>query len=879
MNARVRVRFLAGGLLALGLVLACLRADLTAQAQSSTTVIATITSGRAGVIAANPNTNRIYAAQEDLNRIAVIDGTTNGIVATVSTQGFHTGIAVNPVTNRIYVSQQFGNSVRVIDGTTNSASDLPVSGSPGALAVNAATNRLYVVRTNNNDVAVFDAGTNTSLGAIAVSSPIGIAVNPVTNRIYVVSYLGASVAGSVSVFDGADNTLLGTVTIGIAPRMASVNTDTNRIYVTNYGENTVAVLDGASNAVIATIPVGANPVGIGVFPDNNRIYTGNNGNNTVSVIDGVTNTVAETVAVGSPVGGGASGIAVLPSLNQIYVSNDGGGYVSVLKHPATVPPPLPSGFYGEIRISANPPAIGSQVLAYVPGVVDPVGSATIQSQGNLVYSLGVRGDDTTTTVKDGGVATDPITFTLGGRVVATALWVGGTNVNLHIHPPDPVVTTSSPAHEGAAVTIDASSSLDWGNDIVSYAFDCDNNGAYELGPQATAIASCTFADGPSSQLVGVRIVDAQGGVGTTTTAISVQNVPPTATFNAPAAVDEGSSINLSLSAPADVAADLPDLSYAFDCGSGYGAFGPATSLSCTTSVTGSITVKGKLQDKDGGVSEYTASVTVNDVKPLSNAGGPYNGTAGQAVTLVGTPTCVSVDACTVEWFYNSTSLGKTNTVTHTWNTVGSHTVSFRVTDDDGNAVDASATVTITPATHAITLYPGWNLVSFNLNPTNTSVAAVLATVNGRYDLVYAWDASNQGWLKADNVPSSPDTLAMLTEKTGFWIHIVGGSAVTLSVEGSIPTTSAIALAATGQGWNLVGYPAAVSRALPGALQDNGVGTNFALVYSYRANQPLDQWQLFDRTAPNWANDLAGLDPGWGYWVKASANTTWNVSHE
>src|SRR5439155_465230 len=68
----------------------------------------------------------------------------------------------------------------------------------------------------------------------------------------------------------------------------------------------------------------------------------------------------------------------------------------------------------------------------------------------------------------------------------------------------------------------------------------------------------------------------------------------------------------------------------FDCGSGsgYGAFSGTSSTSCPTTDSGSRTVKGKIKDKDGGTTEYTASVTVNNVAPtatLSNDGPIYEG--------------------------------------------------------------------------------------------------------------------------------------------------------------------------------------------------------------------------------------------------------------
>ncbi|MDA1676801.1 YncE family protein, partial [Bacillus cereus group sp. TH152-1LC] len=82
----------------------------------------------------------------------------------------------------------------------------------------------------------------------------------------------------------------------------------NKIYVANSGANTVSVIDGATNTVVGgAISVGSGPSGIGVNTSTNKIYVANSGANTVSVIDGATNTV---VGSAIPVGSGPSGIGV-----------------------------------------------------------------------------------------------------------------------------------------------------------------------------------------------------------------------------------------------------------------------------------------------------------------------------------------------------------------------------------------------------------------------------------------------------------------------------------------------------------------------------------------------------------------------------------------
>jgi hypothetical protein len=177
----------------------------------------------------------------------------------------------------------------------------------------------------------------------------------------------------------------------------------------------------------------------------------------------------------------------------------------------------------------------------------------------------------------------------------------------------------------------------------------------------------------------------------------------------------------------------------------------------------------------------------------------------------------------------------------------------------------------TATTHSIALVSGWNLVSFNLRPADTAIATVLSSINDNYELVYAWNATTQLWMKYDpNVPYGA-TLTSMDETMGFWIKMTTGD--TLDVSGSAPSTSNIALKT---GWNLVGYPSQTNLVLPDVFSLHGVGTDFSLVYAYHANET-DVWKKYDRTAP-FGNDLTELVPGWGYWVKVGGDHTWDVSY-
>jgi YVTN family beta-propeller protein len=111
--------------------------------------------------------------------------------------------------------------------------------------------------------------------------------------------------------------VVATIPVGAGPQGIAVNENTNRIYVTNYSDNTVSVIDGNTDSVIATVPVGTAPSGIGVNPSTNKIYVVNhNSGSQISVINGDTNTVTAEV----PVNNNAFGVGIIPSTNRIYVT-------------------------------------------------------------------------------------------------------------------------------------------------------------------------------------------------------------------------------------------------------------------------------------------------------------------------------------------------------------------------------------------------------------------------------------------------------------------------------------------------------------------------------------------------------------------------------
>ena len=104
----------------------------------------------------------------------------------------------------------------------------------------------------------------------------------------------------------------------------------------------------------------------------------------------------------------------------------------VIVSPALAFPPLPSSFYGTVKVNGENAAEGTQVRALIDG--NPYAEGRTQLyQGESVFTLDIKGDDPETPARDGGVEGDAIQFEVGGVIAKeSGVWHGGTNVQLNL---------------------------------------------------------------------------------------------------------------------------------------------------------------------------------------------------------------------------------------------------------------------------------------------------------------------------------------------------------------------------------------------------------------------------------------------------------------
>ncbi|MCO4772221.1 MAG: PKD domain-containing protein, partial [Deltaproteobacteria bacterium] len=98
----------------------------------------------------------------------------------------------------------------------------------------------------------------------------------------------------------------------------------------------------------------------------------------------------------------------------------------------------------------------------------------------------------------------------------------------------PVVTTTGPYNgvNGTPTPVNGSAT-DPDGTIVSYEWDCNGDGVFEIGPQATAAAVCPALTSSGTYTITLRATDDAGGTSVVSTTITIPSLPPVANAGGP----------------------------------------------------------------------------------------------------------------------------------------------------------------------------------------------------------------------------------------------------------------------------------------------------------------------------------------------------------
>jgi hypothetical protein len=386
-------------------------------------------------------------------------------------------------------------------------------------------------------------------------------------------------------------------------------------------------------------------------------------------------------------------------------------------------------------------------------------------------------------------------------------------VTVHNVAPTGDLSTGGPVDEGAtSASVGFSNQFDPGTADTAagfhYAYDFNNDGIWDVGdgtypgsmPNASAAVPASFLnDGPGTFTIKARIIDKDGGATDYTTQLVVNNVAPTATLSGGGTVNEGASGSVSFSnqfdpSTADTAAGF-HYAYDFnndgiwDVGDGtYAGSGTSASAAVPASFVndgpGTFTIKARIIDKDGGATDYTTQLVVNNVAPtatLSNDG-PVNEGSVAHVSFGGQSDPSPIDtAAGFHYAYDFNNDGIWDVGNGTYAGSGtsasaavpsnltadgpaSFTAKARIIDKDGGFTDYTTTIVVknvAPTANAGGPYTTFDDTPITLTATATDPAGPLDP------LTFAWDLDNNGTYETSGASATfnPVTLGLTGTQT------------------------------------------------------------------------------------------------------------------
>jgi YVTN family beta-propeller protein len=475
-----------------------------------------------------------YTANIAGGSLSVVDVLTNTNVGTIPIPGGPRFLAINAAGSLAYVAAA-PNTVSVVDLVTTAViTTIPVGANPSFPTFSGNEAFLYVGNNGSNSVSVIDTATNTVVATLTVGpNPQGVATTPDGASVWV-----AIATGEIVVIDTATNTITTSFPVAFFNQLLGIafTPDGAFAYVSNASAGNCLVVDTATHAIIATIPTGAGPFDSAITPDGSTVYQANQ-SGSVSVIDTATNTVVATV----PPGGAATGIDVTPDGSFAYVSIASANQVAVIDTATNT-------VVATVPVGAVPIGLAIARVIEVPPTLSSDNASVAANEGQTATNTGTVKDinrDTVTltasvgTVVNNGDGTWSWSFgTTDGPTQSQTVTISGddghggtasTSFSLVVNNVAPTIVSVSnngPVVAGSPATITVAATDPAGaNDPLAYSFDCDNNGTFEIGPQAGNSASCTFAT-VGSHVVNVRVTDGDGGTATGSTTVTVILPPP-----------------------------------------------------------------------------------------------------------------------------------------------------------------------------------------------------------------------------------------------------------------------------------------------------------------------------------------------------------------
>lgn len=255
---------------------------------------------------------------------------------------------------------------------------------------------------------------------------------------------------------------------------------------------------------------------------------------------------------------------------------------------------------------------------------------------------------------------------------------------IELGPLPPLAATNGPysGTEGQIITFNASLSSADGL-ISQYAWDWNNDGIYD---DSTDVPTFDYAyPDDYNGLLTLRVTAQNGAADTSQTSVNISNAPPVISINLNSVAQEGDSTLFLASVTDPGASDtFGNVTWTF----GDGQTGIGMNPGNIYADDGVFQVRASVTDDDGATGTANLQLTVQNVPPVADAGGPYVTVLDETINFNGTATDQGVnDIVTLAWDLDNDGVFERNgnQASRAFASTGTFTIRLRATDDDGDS--------------------------------------------------------------------------------------------------------------------------------------------------------------------------------------------------
>ncbi len=198
---------------------------------------------------------KLYIANRMSNDVTVVNTVAKRILKSIAVGTGPSAIAADAVRKEVYVTNERSNNLSIINAIDDTlVANITVDSRPTGIFV--GKDKIYVFNEGSNGISIISPSLRKVVATISVEGPPKRGMQGFSNRLFV-----ANTAANTLTFFNSQDVVTRTIPVGIMPTGLAGDEKRNRLYITNYGDNTVSLLDPIGERVLKELFVGKSPYG------------------------------------------------------------------------------------------------------------------------------------------------------------------------------------------------------------------------------------------------------------------------------------------------------------------------------------------------------------------------------------------------------------------------------------------------------------------------------------------------------------------------------------------------------------------------------------------------------------------------------------------